>query len=185
MCNDYLNENFSLSIKCILNALFALKHMNDDTDKINCLSKIYVADIWNELSNVDEWTILDLKIINCCLHFFEPDTYILISEQVIKSLTKYQNFSNIILLEVSIYLNLTTLFFLQKNLDYAKKFVELSLSSAYKSKRVDYIAIALIRYGIIFKNKNNIEKGINLIDILDDSELKLSVQNEINEFENI
>ena len=159
--------------------------MNDDTDKINCLSKIYVADIWNELSNVDEWTILDLKIINCCLHFFEPDTYILISEQVIKSLTKYQNFSNIILLEVSIYLNLTTLFFLQKNLDYAKKFVELSLSSAYKSKRVDYIAIALIRYGIIFKNKNNIEKGINLIDILDDSELKLSVQNEINEFENI
>lgn len=184
LCEEYLKENYSKSVQCILNTLFALKHLNISENKLNCHSKIYVADVWNILSDIDSWTLLDLKIINCCLYFFEPNTYIHISDQVIKTLDKYKNFTNIIVLEISIYLNLTMLFLLENNLEYAKKFVKIALKKAYKSKRIDYIATASIRYGIIFNNESEIEKGLNLLNILDDDNLSIPIKKEIKLFKN-
>lgn len=66
-------------------------------------------------NRIEDWTILDIKIINCCLHFFEPETYISLAEQLVKSLKKYNGFSDISSLEASIYLNLTLLFLIDND----------------------------------------------------------------------
>lgn len=185
-CELYLSKNFSKSIKCIQNTLNILKHTRmSSNDNLNCLAKLYAADTWNELSNIDTWTILDIKIINCCLHFFDPSTYVYISEQLVNSLNKYKDFSNIILLETSIYLNLTLLFSLQKNIDKARYFANISLLKAKQSKRIDYISISMIRIGILFKKQEQLHKGLNLLNVLDDSSLEASIQEEIIFFKKI
>ncbi|MBO0475266.1 hypothetical protein IGL98_003242 [Enterococcus sp. DIV0840] len=183
LCDNYLDDNFSKSIKCIRSTLYMLKHIADSTNsKLNCQSKLYAADVWDELSKVDSWTILDIKIINCCLHFFDPNTYPLISKQLIKSLDKYKNFSNIILLETSIYLNLTLLFSLQNDKKSALFFSEKALDRSFQSKRIDYISISLIRYGLLSNQKGKINDGLKILKLLNDDPLYKIVKEEVDTF---
>jgi len=183
LCDIYLDNNFSKSIKCIRSTLYVLKYVEDSSNnKLSCLSKIYAADIWEELSTVDSWTILDIKIINCCLHFFDPDTYSLISKQLVKSLDKYKDFSNIILLESSIYLNLTCLYLLQQDKETAFNFSEKALNSSYQSKRIDYIAISLIRHGLLSNQEEQVNEGLNLLKLLHNDALYELVKKEIDSF---
>lgn len=182
-CEKYLKNNFSVAIKCIKNVMYILKHLsNSSNEKVNCYTKIYAADIWNELSKIDNWTLLDMKIINCCLHFFESKTYVSISELLISNLKKYSDFSDIILLEASVYLNLTILFLMEKDLDKAMLYSNFSVEKSLKSKRIDYIALSLIRNGIILKNDDSIEEGKKLLQFLNDKNLEEQVQVEINYF---
>lgn len=155
---------------------------NSSNDKITCYTKIYAADIWNELSIIDNWTLLDLRIINCCLHFFDKKSYLTISDMLVKNLSKYKNFSNIILLEISVYLNLTILFLLDNELEQAKKFSILSLDKSLESKRIDYISLSLIRSGIIENKDSQINKGLKLLEILNDQQLLEQVNEEIAHF---
>lgn len=185
LCNQYLIDNYSRAIKCIMKTLYVLKYTSDSEDKIDCLTKIYAADIWNELSNIDSWTILDIKIINCCLHFFDPETYVLISEQLVKSLKKYKDFSNICTLEAAIYSNLTLLFLINNHLDKAKEFSKLALEKSIKSKRIDYIAVALIRRGFILFDNSMKEKGFLLLNIFSDPTLKEVMDEEVKLIKNI
>lgn len=183
LCDYYLDNNFSKSIKCIRNTLYVLKHIEDSSNnKLNCHSKLYAADIWKDLSQVDSWTILDIKIINCCLHFFDPSTYPHISKQLVKSLDKYKDFTNIILLESSIYLNLTLLFSLQNNKKEAMFFSKKALDSSYNSKRIDYISISLIRYGLLFNQEEKINDGLKLLKFLNNASLYRMAEEEIDTF---
>lgn len=179
-CNDYLKTNYSRAIKCIYNVMHVLKYTHDSSnDKISCHTKIYIADIWDELSQVENWTILDIRIINCCLHFFESEAMIGICDQLIKNLKKYEGFSNILLLETSIYLNLTLIFLLKNEREKAKEYAGISLKKANKSKRIDYIAISFIRSGIAFSDETCINNGLNLLDVLGDQILKNGAIEEI------
>lgn len=183
LCDYYLDNNFSKSIKCIRNTLYVLKYIeHSSNNKLNCHSKLYAADIWKELSQVDSWTILDIKIINCCLHFFDPSTYPHISKQLVKSLDKYKEFTNIILLESSIYLNLTLLFLLQNNKKEAMFFSKKALDSSYKSKRIDYISVSLIRYGLLFGQEEKINDGLEMLKILNNASLYRMAEEEIDTF---
>ena len=84
-------NNFSKSIKCIRSTLYVLKNIKISNNNFkNKNIKRYTADIWEELAKIYNWTMLDIKIINCCIHFFEPDTYLLLSDQLIRSLEKYR-----------------------------------------------------------------------------------------------
>ncbi|SLM86976.1 Rgg/GadR/MutR family transcriptional regulator [Vagococcus fluvialis] len=179
-CEVYLSENCSVSIKCIKNVMYMLNFLNNSSnEKVTCYTKIYAADIWNELSVIDNWTLLDIKIINCCLHFFDKKSYLTISDMLIKNLNKYKNFSNIILLETSVYLNLTILFLMNNELKQAKKFSSLSLSKSLESKRIDYISLSMIRNGIICDKNSQIEKGLSLIEILNNKQLLEQINKEI------
>lgn len=183
LCDIYLDNNFSKSIKCIRSTLYVLKHVEDSSNnKLSCLSKIYAADIWEELSKVDSWTILDIKIINCCLHFFDPNTYSLISKQLVKSLDKYKNFANIILLESSIYLNLTLLYSSQNDKKTAFLFSKKALSSSYQSKRVDYISISLIRHGLLSNQEEQVNEGLKMLKLLHNDSLYKIAKKEIDSF---
>ena len=55
---------------------------------------------------------------------------------------------------------------------------------SYQSKRVDYIAIALIRYGIVFNKREHIQKGLEMIHFLKDNQLEKSIREEIKDFSN-
>lgn len=185
-CDHYLQNNFSVSIECIKNVMYILKHLNYSShEKISTYVEYFSSKIWNDLSKIDNWTLLDIKIINCCLHFFEPSTYLSISKLLVDNLQKYKNFSNIILLETSIYLNLSILFLMENNIDMAKYYSDISLKKAFNSKRIDYIALSLIRNGLISESENNINKGLNLLQILDDKLFIDQVKSEINYFKEL
>lgn len=187
LCDNYLSNHFSKSIKNIKNTLYILDIMHSSPDyksKVDVI-ELYAEEIWQDLSKVDSWTILDIKIINCCLHFFSSDIYIQISDQLMKSIKKYKNFSNITILETSIYLNLTLLFLLNKQKKEAKIFSKEALYKAKKSKRIDYISLSLIRYGLLFSKENRIDEGLFLLNFLEDDLLKEKVKQEIDFFKNM
>lgn len=50
----------------------------------------------------------------------------------------------------------------------------------YSTKRFDYIAIFLVRHGIVIKNKNIVDKGISILSNFDENDLLMDLKKEVN-----
>lgn len=180
---NYLTNQYSKSIFFILNILKSFQYINQsENHKIDCKAHIYLADIWNELSKMDHWSLLDIKIINSSLYFFEYSTCIEIGQQLIKSLKKYEKYTDISFLEASIWSNLTLLAQINNDITHAQSFSTYAWNASLKSKRIDYISISLIRKGIAFNENKDIDSGFHLLSIIDNNNLVDSLKKEVDDF---
>lgn len=180
---QYLTNQYSKSIFFILQILKSFKDISSSgNQKIHCKAHIYIADIWNELSQMDHWSLLDIKIINSSLYFFEYSTCIEVGYQLIKMLKKYDAYKNISNLETSIWTNLTLLALMNNDRHSAQTFSNHAYNSSLKSNRIDYISISLVRKGIAFNNREYIENGFHLLSIIKNTKLINSLEKEIADF---
>lgn len=180
---NYLTEQYSKSFFFILKILKSFQYINQsENNKIDCKAHMHVADIWDELSKMDHWSLLDIKIINSSLYFFEYSTCIEISHQLIKMLQKYKNFKDISILETSIWANLTLLALINNDIKSAQNFSDHAWTSSLQSKRIDYISISSIRKGIAYNKIEDVDNGFHLLSIIENNELSNSLKKEVHDF---
>ncbi|WP_086312339.1 hypothetical protein A5821_000091 [Enterococcus sp. 7F3_DIV0205] len=182
-CNDYLDQEYNWYVHSILEVLTVLQNMQQNPlDKIPCIDKIIVSRIWHYLETTDEWFLLDIYLINSILFYFSMDSLVFIGNNLLKKTEKYNHFTNIHPLVISIYLNLIFLLMQNNLFDLALHFCDLIEVKASDSKRYDFISVLNVRKGICNQEESRVELGLQTVCLFNDYLLKEDLLKEIHQF---
>ncbi|MEI5993029.1 helix-turn-helix domain-containing protein [Candidatus Enterococcus mansonii] len=182
-CNEYLDQEYNWYIHSILEVLTVLQKMQQNPiDKIPCIDKIIVSRIWNYLETTDEWFILDIYLINSILFYFSTDSLIFIGNNLLKKTEKYNHFTNVNPLVISIYLNLIFLLMQNNRFDLALNFCNFIEKKVFDSKRYDFISVLNVRKGICIPEASRVELGLQTAYLFSDLLLQEDLQKEIDQF---
>ncbi|MBO0474403.1 helix-turn-helix domain-containing protein [Enterococcus ureasiticus] len=182
-CETYLasrEDTFLDSILIVLDSALTLQ--NDSHRKVDCLPKIMVSKIWVTLEKMDEWYLNEIRLLNAMLFFLPLETLKELVPRIILNLEKYNDFKPIENLKISIFLNLSTLFLQNSDIASCLKTILIAKNWAKQACRYDYFAVCLIREGICDKDIDNIERGKQLLLLIEAVELKTMLEKEIELF---
>lgn len=177
---QYLEKNeYDQSLDLILSVIVSLMILEKDSTKS---PKLHVNKVWDYLSQNDQWSIEDMRLLNCTLFFFSIESVLFLGERLLKTLHKYEGYDHFSSLKVSVLINISTLLLQNQLIDECKEFNELALSNAENSKRYDLIGICLVRKGILNKDSELCSDGIRIFEIFKNPVLKSKLEEEINLF---
>lgn len=182
-CESYLksrDDTFLDNIIIVLDSALSLQ--NDSYKKVDCLPKIMVSKIWRSLEKMDEWYLNEIRLLNAMLFFLPLETLKELVPRIIFNLEKYSDFKPIENLKISIFLNLSTLFLQNNDIDHSLKTITTAKNWAKQACRYDYYAVCLIREGICDKNIDTIDRGKQLLTLIEAIELKVMLEKEIELF---
>ncbi|BCD16139.1 helix-turn-helix domain-containing protein [Bacillus cereus] len=103
-CKNYLSNTFDVKINSILIVLESLQNFEKGYD----LSTLYenLKPVWERLSKLDDWLIIDLFLINNILYFFPIDTASNMAIHALKTIkSKYPHLLKLKMLSISIFLS--------------------------------------------------------------------------------
>lgn len=130
--NDHV---FLHELLIICDALLIIEESNDFNK-----ARELVTPIWKRMSFYDQWYLVDIKIINVILYFFEVETSISITEKLLVRLNLYKDFTEASKLKITLNLNLSML--LIKNKMFEKSFENLENLLISKKYKMSYRALA-------------------------------------------
>ncbi|MFJ8531581.1 helix-turn-helix domain-containing protein [Bacillus sp. NPDC094106] len=180
-CKNYLSNTFDVEINSILIVLESLQNFEKGYD----LSTIYenLKPVWERLSKLDDWLIIDLFLINNILYFFPIDTAFNMAIHTLKTIES--KYPHLLKLKNAFYLNLSFLF-LQKNLkDQATEYLLKSIEICKITHRYDLLLLAKIRLSICTKNLENIGEFCELLTAIEATNLVQGVKREVKYFLNV
>jgi transcriptional regulator with XRE-family HTH domain len=179
----YLKSNEDVFIENILLTLKSMKLLNlGNESTIDCLPKLFISKVWDRISKMDQWYYNEIRLLNCFLFYFPIDVVENIYPRLLTSLEKYEHFKPIATIKLSVLLN-TALLLLQNGLlSEAKLLGERALEIANDEKRLDYMAVAMVRYGICVKEKKTIDKGFYLLKYINVEKLESKLLCEVSTY---
>lgn len=180
-CRKYLSNTFDVKINSILIVLESLQNFERGYD----IDTIYedLKPVWERLSKLDDWLIIDLFLINNILYFFPIDTAFNMAIHTLKTIE--DKYPHLLKLKNAFYLNLSFLF-LQKDLK--KQATEHLLKSIEICKiihRYDLLLLAKIRLSICTKKIEEIKKLCKLLEEIEVENLVDGVKREVKYFLNV
>ncbi|BCB36038.1 MULTISPECIES: helix-turn-helix domain-containing protein [Bacillus cereus group] len=180
-CKNYLSNTFDVKINSILIVLESLQNFEKGYD----LSTLYenLKPVWERLSKLDDWLIIDLFLINNILYFFPIDTASNMAIHALKTIKS--KYPHLLKLKNAFYLNLSFLF-LQKNLkDNATEYLFKSIEICKITHRYDLLLLAKIRLSICNKDLTRIREFCELLTAIEATNLVQGVKREVKYFLNI
>lgn len=140
-------------------------------------------------SNKEHLFIKDLYIINCIFFLFPIDVAHLTMEYINKSIKKYKDFHSINRIEVNFRMNYSLMLIKEHLEDIALQQLDIILPKVKNYKMHYQMAIISIRKGICLKNlghcedgNNYIQKGLLILEILEEHDIYLNMEKEIKRY---
>lgn len=186
--DDYLTEfedTVVKDIQSIYESLIVFGRTHDIK-----LARKYVQPVWDRIEAFDEWRLTEIYLVNNIMFFFNADTAIYISSRAIDQLKKYEGFNTSAKLRYNLKFNLVYLFMDSKNYDKALTALENLIPYTKELKKHDMLAVCYARKGVSMiksgdeKGEEWISKGLNILDIIEEYELKNLLKEEIHSFIN-
>ncbi len=183
-CDFYLKDSYSQIIKFISEVINSLTSLSKEVSgDYWCLSKIEVTNVWESIQKRDQWTLSEIRLVNCCLFLFTKTTALNIGNDLIFQLDKYQKMTDISSLKCSILLNMSLLCIEIEDFFQASSLSTEALSVSKKSKRYDYFALSLIRQGISQNVIEKVDASIAIAEFFEDDVLLQMLREERLSFE--
>lgn len=176
-CSDFLEKYSDVFISDVLKVLKFLKKIKTQPD-FN-FEKSELSLIWERIQKMNILTINEIRLVNCILFYFPSDISKNIATFLLKQLEKYENYENYSNLVMSIYLNISTLFFYNKEFEKSKDIIEKVILYAEKHHRFDIIYLSKYRLAIITKDKKLQDKCHNILVSLDLNIYITELENEV------
>lgn len=183
-CENYLKvQNNETIIMIHQISLYLLKAIQNNDIYFNKEQALHLLDFF---SNKDHLFIKDLYIINCIFFLFPIDVAHLTMGYINESIKKYKDFQSINRIEVNFRMNYS-LMLIKENLDeMALQQLDIVLPQVKIFKMHIQLAILYIRKGICLKNllqhdvgNGYIEKGLLILDTLEEQTLLINIKKEI------
>lgn len=180
-CEEYLCHTRNKKIESLKNVLKLSVILYNDgfSEEV----KQITLNLWNEIAVKKEWYISELKLLNQILFYFPDHLVFDVVDRIVERLRDYDAFQNMTILKTSILINLSTIYLDHSKFEQCEEIAKWAYRESKKIKRYDFIAISLIRLGICQKDKEMINKGLNIFRLAEENELEKEFQKEITRFD--
>ena len=179
-CESYLKTNYDISIQKFYYSLKIILQIREHgLSNKDLLTKDLVSCLWNDLEHHDTWYESDFKILNSILFCLPLETILDTTQLVLQRLEKYSNFHDILPLKLAILSNLSTVYFYYKHFPMCSYICSIVVETAKLLKRYDAIAFHSIRIGICDSNEELIQKNIEILRLLEETDLLKIIEHEI------
>jgi transcriptional regulator with XRE-family HTH domain len=182
----HINENRNIVLEELRSICEALLIVETSGDLIMAREK--VNNVWERISRYDQWYLIDIKMMNVILYFFDDDVVTYITDKLLERLKVYKNFDEAIRLTSTLSLNLSLILIkngmYSKALDRLNKFIETSLQEIpYKPLAVCFKRMAIC-YSYLSKEKEIvfIKKKEILLELYEDEVFSKMIQLEYKKY---
>ena len=176
-CEDYLKAHHDIPVSNILRMANILIEIRKN--KISSQAQVLAQQLWTDLEKRDTFYESDLNLLSVILYFFPLETIQEITEKILTNLEKYNDYKNIKGTQASILFNLSTVYFLNNRLDDCQRITEMILPLAKQTKRYDKLGFAQVRLGICQGDDDLIQKGLQLLELTEETTLLENLKEEV------
>lgn len=171
-CSEFPDDNELKKISLILKAF---KSGNLDS------ARKLILPFWqSQGSEIDNWNIFDLYLLNMIFFVFDEETMIGISNRAIETIeSKYPFLES---LEENFVLNKTAILMSRKKFNTAAQILTKAITLAKSTFRYDKLFMAKGRLAICQKNKKKALQCLNTLKAMEAMDVYHGLQDEINEF---
>lgn len=171
-CSEFPDDNELKKISLILKAF---KSGNLDS------ARKLILPFWqSQGSEIDNWNIFDLYLLNMIFFVFDEETMIGISNRAIETIeSKYPFLES---LEENFVLNKTAILMSRKKFNTAAQILTKAITLAKSTFRYDKLFMAKGRLAICQKNKTKALQCLNTLKAMEAMDVYHGLQDEINEF---
>lgn len=127
--------------------------------------------IWSDLEKQDQWYERDLKLLSLILFIFPIETIKETTKRILASLEKYRDYHNINRIKYALLANLSSIFLYHDLIEDCERLTLMIDEMAKETKRYDQLAFAQIRLGICRQQQDLIDKGLTLLELVEEKEL--------------
>lgn len=138
--------------------------------------------IWKKIELYDVWYESDLKMLTTILFHFPVDTIHLITDKILDTLERYKDYKNIQPSQFSLLANLSTVYLYEDYIADCQHITTVLYNLSKRLKRYDYLGIAYTRLGICQKEFKQIKKGLEILNLTDETQLLTSMKKEVKNF---
>ena len=178
------NSNIILNeLKIICEALLIVESSGD-----LLVAREKVNKVWERISRFDQWYLVDIRIMNVILYFFDCDVVIYITDKLVERLKVYQGFEEAKRIKKTLTINLSLILIknglISEALNRLEDFLRTHLRDlSYKALTVCFNRIAIC-YSHISKGKEKvyIKKIHSLLEIYEDESFKEILLLEYNKY---
>lgn len=168
-CLLFQRTSVSKTIDLLVYVIDSLTALSTNTEKeIPCLPKVLLTVPWDALQAYSDWTLDDIKLINCLLYLFPVETAHAIANQLIQQLKKYEALENTVPLQCAIHLNVALLYLQEQQHQEAKESSDQALLLAKKSKRYDYYSLATARKSFAIRDSDLFAQARQMASLFED-----------------
>lgn len=141
-------------------------------------------EVWEILSKRNQLFISDIYLLSAIIFYFPIDTMNSIVKFLIRNIETYTELDTIKRIELNIYINYSLILIKNKLYLDAHTYIEKSIFLSKKSKDYLRLGICYVRKGLILSKLDEkgevwITKGLNLLDVIEEFNVKKSLLEEI------
>ena len=178
LCKEYLKKvEHDLPIQHILETLNIIIEIRKNSFCDH--SRELAEAMWSDLKRRDIWYKNDFNMLGVILFIFPIETLQDITEKILINLEKYKDYKSIKNAQVSLLLNLSTIYLCNQLLDDCEHISAIALDLAKQLKRYDFLGFAQVRLGICQANDELIRKGLSLLELTEETKLLEDLQEEV------
>jgi len=177
--NRYLKTADDIFIRNLMKIIQSLTLLtNDQIEQIDCLPKIIISDVWSKLSKMDEWYYSELRLINSFMYYFPIETVLSFLPKLLETVEKYEKFTPMITIRLSILLNVGLLLIQNNHKEAAIPLLKEAIDLGKEAKRYDYLSIAKVRYAICIDDYKIACEGFLLLEMTGENDILEHVKKE-------
>lgn len=170
--NKYLKTADDIFIRHLMKIIQSLTLLtNDQIEQIDCLPKIIISDVWSKLSKMDEWYYSELRLINSFMYYFPIETVLSFLQKLLETVEKYEKFTPMITIRLSILLNVGLLLIQNNHKEAAVPLLKEAIDLGKEAKRYDYLSIAKVRYAICIDDYKIACEGFLLLEMTEENDM--------------
>lgn len=170
--NRYLKTADDIFIRNLMKIIQSLTLLtNDQIEQIDCLPKIIISDVWSKLSKMDEWYYSELRLINSFMYYFPIETVLSFLPKLLETVEKYEKFTPMITVRLSILLNVGLLLIQNNHKEAAIPLLKEAIDLGKEAKRYDYLSIAKVRYAICIDDYKIACEGFLLLEMTEENDI--------------
>jgi hypothetical protein len=170
--NKYLKTADDIFIRNLMKIIQSLTLLtNDQIEQIDCLPKIIISDVWSKLSKMDEWYYSELRLINSFMYYFPIETVLSFLPKLLETVEKYEKFTPMITIRLSILLNVGLLLIQNNHKEAAIPLLKEAIDLGKEAKRYDYLSIAKVRYAICIDDYKTACEGFLLLEMTEENDM--------------
>lgn len=172
LCEEHLNSQHDIPIERILDLVTVVINVRKHGFlKPNEELQAVTTKIWNYLEKQDDWFERDFKLLSTILFIFPIETIKETTERILASLEKYRDYHNINSIKYTLLANLSSIFLYHDLIEDCERLTLMIDEMAKETKRYDQLAFAQIRLGICRQQQDLIDKGLTLLELVEEKEL--------------
>lgn len=170
--NKYLKTADDIFIRHLMKIIQSLTLLtNDQIEQIDCLPKIIISDVWSKLSKMDEWYYSELRLINSFMYYFPIETVLSFLPKLLETVEKYEKFTPMITIRLSILLNVGLLLIQNNHKEAAIPLLKEAIDLGKEAKRYDYLSIAKVRFAICIDDYKAACEGFLLLEMTEENDM--------------